>query len=50
VRAVDGIDVSVLATTVCVHGDNPQAVAFVREVRRRLEFEEVVIAAPSPPV
>jgi UPF0271 protein len=50
VRAVDGTDVSVLATTVCVHGDNPQAVAFVREVRRRLEFEEVVIAAPSPPV
>lgn len=49
VRAVDGTDVSVLATTVCVHGDNPQAVAFVREVRKRLELEEVMIAAPAPP-
>ena len=49
VRAVDGSDVSVLATTVCVHGDNPQAVAFVREVRKRLELEEVMIAAPAPP-
>jgi UPF0271 protein len=47
VRAVDGTDVSVLATTVCVHGDNPQAVAFVREVRKRLELEEVMIAAPA---
>jgi lactam utilization protein B len=36
-----------LATTVCVHGDNPQAVAFVREVRKRLELEEVMIAAPA---
>ena len=49
VRAVDGSDVSVLATTVCVHGDNPQAVAFVREVRKRLELEEVMIASPASP-
>src|SRR6266478_1953015 len=28
VRAVDGTDISVFGTTVCVHGDNPQAVAF----------------------
>jgi UPF0271 protein len=50
VRAIDGTDVTVLATTVCVHGDNPQAVAFVREVRKRLELEEVMIAAPAPAV
>jgi len=49
VRAVDGTDVPVLAGTVCVHGDNPQAVAFVRQLRKRLELEEVLIAAPSPP-
>ena len=49
VRAVDGTDVPVLARTVCVHGDNPQAVAFVRQLRKRLELEEVMIAAPSPP-
>ena len=47
VRAVDGTDVSVTASTVCVHGDNPQAVAFVREVRARLELEDVLIAAPA---
>ena len=49
VRAVDGTDVLVSARTVCVHGDNPQAVAFVREVRARLEFEDVLIAAPAAP-
>ena len=47
VRAVDGTDVSVLGTTVCVHGDNPQAVTFVRQLRKRLELEDVMIAAPS---
>jgi len=49
VRAVDGTDVPVAANTVCVHGDNPQAVDFVRQVRARLEFDDVMIAAPSPP-
>ena len=49
VRAVDGTDVEVLASTVCVHGDNPQAVAFVRKLRERLEIEDVLIAAPAPP-
>jgi UPF0271 protein len=49
VRAVDGSDVPVSANTVCVHGDNPQAVDFVRQVRARLEFDDVMIAAPSPP-
>jgi UPF0271 protein len=49
VRAVDGSDVPVSANTVCVHGDNPDAVDFVRQVRARLEFDDVMIAAPSPP-
>jgi UPF0271 protein len=48
VRAVDGTDVAITATTVCVHGDNPQAVTFVRKLRERLEQEEVMIAAPEP--
>jgi lactam utilization protein B len=30
-----------------VHGDNPQAVTFVRKLRERLEQEEVLIAAPE---
>lgn len=48
VQAVDGVDVPVLASTVCVHGDNPEAVAFVRKLRERLEGEDVMIAAPAP--
>jgi 5-oxoprolinase (ATP-hydrolysing) subunit A len=50
VRAVDGTDVPINASTICVHGDNPQAVIFVRKLRERLELEEVLIAAPGPPV
>ncbi|MEY2548026.1 MAG: 5-oxoprolinase (ATP-hydrolyzing) subunit [Verrucomicrobiota bacterium] len=49
VRAVDGTDVPMSAATVCVHGDNPEAVEFVRKLRERLELEELEIAAPSPP-
>lgn len=48
VSAVDGTEVAITASTVCVHGDNPQAVAFVRKLRERLEREEVMIAAPEP--
>jgi UPF0271 protein len=47
VRAVDGTDVTVFAATVCVHGDNPRAIEFVRQLRRRLDLEEVMIAAPA---
>jgi UPF0271 protein len=50
VRAVDGSDVEISAATICVHGDNPQAVEFVRKLRERLELEDVVIAAPAPPL
>jgi UPF0271 protein len=49
VQSVDGADVTVFASTVCVHGDNPEAVAFVRTLRERLEGEDVMIAAPVPP-
>ena len=45
VRAVDGTDVDISAATICVHGDNPQAVEFVRKLRERLELEEIMIAA-----
>ena len=47
VRAIDGRDVAVSARTICVHGDNPEAVTFVRKLRNRLELEDVVIAAPA---
>ena len=48
VRAVDGTDVDISAATICVHGDNPHAVEFVRKLRERLESEDIVIAAPMP--
>ena len=50
VRAVDGTDISIFGTTVCVHGDNPEAVAFVRQLRDRLDLEDVLISAPAPPL
>jgi 5-oxoprolinase (ATP-hydrolysing) subunit A len=46
VRAIDGTDVPVAAETICVHGDNPEAVEFVQKLRDRLASEEVTIAAP----
>ena len=48
VQAVDETDVDISAATICVHGDNPQAVEFVRKLRERLEAEDIVIAAPLP--
>lgn len=47
VRAIGGADVSVEAETICVHGDNPAAVDFVRKLRERLELEEIMIVAPA---
>jgi UPF0271 protein len=47
VRAIDGSDVPIAVDTICVHGDTPEAVSFVRELRRRLEEEKVTIAAPA---
>ena len=46
VRAINGADVAVSAETICVHGDNPEAVEFVQKLRDRLTREEVMIAAP----
>jgi len=43
VRAVDGTDVLLAADTVCVHGDGPQAVAFVRRLRLELEAAGIAV-------
>src|SRR5437870_3741598 len=37
VRSVDGVDVDVRAETICLHGDNPEAVEFARVLKARLE-------------
>jgi UPF0271 protein len=47
VRSVDGTDVDLRAETICVHGDNPAAVEFVRALRAALEKEGVEIRAPQ---
>jgi UPF0271 protein len=46
VRAVDGSDIPIEGETICVHGDTPEAVGLVRELRRRLESERVRITPP----
>ncbi|MEP7072091.1 MAG: 5-oxoprolinase subunit PxpA [Verrucomicrobiota bacterium] len=46
VRAVDGSDVALSAETICVHGDTPQAVEFVRALRAELEGAGIAIRAP----
>lgn len=47
VLAVDGSDLLVHATTVCLHGDTAGAVEMARRVRRLLEQHGVVVAAPG---
>ncbi|MDR1831665.1 MAG: LamB/YcsF family protein [Fusobacteriaceae bacterium] len=45
VRSITGKDIPITAETVCVHGDNPEAVAFARGLREALEAERIVISA-----
>lgn len=43
VRALDGTDVPIKADTVCVHGDNPAAIALIRNLRQRLPEADITI-------
>lgn len=43
VMAVDGTAVDIDADTVCVHGDNPHALKFVKQLRERLANEGIEI-------
>ncbi len=47
VRSIDGTDVDVCAETICLHGDNPEAVDFARALRAALEKEGVELRAPT---
>lgn len=47
VTARDGQRVGIRAESVCVHGDSPHAVGFVRRIRAMLESEGVSVAAPG---
>lgn len=45
VTAITGEEVPLDVHSICVHGDNPMAVAFVKNIRARLEAEGVEITA-----
>jgi len=41
--AIDGTDIHINADSICVHGDNPEAVSFVKLIRERLEADGIQI-------
>lgn len=43
VTAITGKDIDIKADSVCVHGDNPKAVEFVKNIRTRLEAEGIKV-------
>ena len=45
VRAVDGTEVSVVADTLCLHGDAPDAVAFAGRLRKELATAGIAVKA-----
>jgi UPF0271 protein len=47
VRSVSGNDVPVRADTLCIHGDQPNALAFVKRIRRELEELGIEVRSPS---
>ena len=47
VTAITGEEVSIDAHSICVHGDNPSAVEFVKNIRAKLEEQGVTIAPIS---
>jgi 5-oxoprolinase (ATP-hydrolysing) subunit A len=46
IRAINGADIPIVVETICVHGDNPEAVEFVQKLREQLARAEIMIAAP----
>jgi UPF0271 protein len=47
VECIDGSEIDMAADTICVHGDNPAALALVKNIRQSLEANGVKIAAPK---
>ncbi len=46
VRSVDGKDVPVQADTLCIHGDQPNALVFADGIRRALEQAGIEVGTP----
>ncbi len=47
VRATDGTDIPIVADTVCVHGDGPSPVEFVRRLRAEFAAAGIEVRAPE---
>lgn len=47
VTAIDGSEIELQAETICVHGDNPKALALVKKIRKTLEVAGVAIQSPA---
>ena len=47
VKAITGKEICVEPDSVCVHGDNPKALNFVRQISRRLSEEGIVVEKMS---
>lgn len=44
VTAITGEEVDIAADSICVHGDNPSAVEFVKNIRAALEAKDIAVA------
>ena len=49
VRSVSGNDVRVRADTLCIHGDQPNALAFAKRIRGELERAGIEVKPLSMP-
>jgi 5-oxoprolinase (ATP-hydrolysing) subunit A len=47
VRSTQGVDVPVLAQTVCIHGDGPEALVFAKQLRESMQSEDIEVKAFS---
>jgi len=47
VTAITGEDIEINAQSICVHGDNPEAVDFVKKIRTKLDKEGIEVTAIS---
>ena len=47
VRSVSGKDIGVRPDTLCLHGDQPNALLFAQRIRAELERAGVTVAAPG---
>ncbi|ADL12033.1 LamB/YcsF family protein [Acetohalobium arabaticum] len=47
VEAINGEEIEITADTICVHGDNPEAVEFVSKINTKLKAEGIEVAPIS---